>query len=447
MTKGIRAPGWYNGGMRILVVGGGGREHALCWKIAKSPLAERVLCAPGNAGTRLVAENAAVAADDAAGLSKLVRAEKVDLVVVGPEAPLVAGVADRLRADGALVFGPDADGARLEGSKSFAKGLMRKYGVPTASSRTFDDPRAAREYLESLVSFPVVIKADGLAAGKGVVLPATLAEALAAAESMLVEGRFGDAGRRIVVEEFLRGRELSVLAVTDGRTIAVLESAQDYKRIRDGDQGPNTGGMGAVSPGPAATDELVTTATREILVRTVHALGREGISYRGCLYAGLMATRGGPRVIEFNCRFGDPETQVVLARMTSDLVPLLRGAAEGRLADVSDLAWDPRPAVCVVVASGGYPETSSKGEEVRGLEAAADLPDVTVFHAGTAALGDRVVTTGGRTLGVTALGSTVEEARRRAYEAVGRISFPGMQYRRDIGADAALPPDAKGGPR
>jgi len=422
--------------MRILVVGGGGREHALCWKISKSPLSERLLCAPGNAGTRAVAENVAVAADDAAGLAKTVRAEKVDLVVVGPEAPLVAGVGDRLRAEGALVFGPDAAGARIEGSKSFAKSLMRKFGIPTAPSRTFDSVGAAADYLESVQSFPVVIKADGLASGKGVVLPRTLAEAREAAEAMLVGGRFGDAGKRIVVEDFLRGRELSLLAATDGRTLAVLESAQDYKRVRDRDEGPNTGGMGAVSPAPAATEEVLAAATREILVRTVHALSREGIAYRGCLYAGLMATRAGPRVIEFNCRFGDPETQVVLPRLTSDLVPLLRGAAEGRLADVTELSWDPRPAVCVVVAPAGYPEASSKGEEIRGLEAAADVPDVTVFHAGTAALGDRVVTAGGRTLGVTALGATVAEARSRAYEAVGRISFPGMHYRRDIGSDA-----------
>lgn len=420
--------------MKVLVVGGGGREHALAWKISRSPLAERVLCAPGNAGTAEVAENRPVAADDVGGLAKLAKKEAVDLVVVGPEVALVAGVADRLRKEGIATFGPGASGARIEGSKIFAKGLMRKHGVPTAPARTFDSIEAIREYLASLPSFPVVLKADGLAAGKGVILPETLDDAIDAAESMMLGGRFGDAGRRIVVEEFLRGRELSVLALTDGRTIVVLEAAQDFKRIFDGDRGPNTGGMGSLCPAPAATPELMAETTREILVRTVHALARESVEYRGCLYAGLMATRAGVRVIEFNCRFGDPETQAVLPRLRSDLLPYLHATAVGRLSDMETPEWDPRPAVCVTIASAGYPESSTKGEQITGLAEAVALPDVRVFHAGTSQVGDRVLTAGGRVLNVVALGDTLPEARHRAYEAVHLIRFPGMQYRTDIGA-------------
>ncbi|MCE9637520.1 MAG: phosphoribosylamine--glycine ligase [Planctomycetes bacterium] len=434
--------------MKILVVGSGGREHALAWKIAKSPLADRVLCAPGNAGTALVAENRAVAADDADGLSQLVKDEAIDLVVIGPEAPLVAGLADRLREQGVAVFGPGAPGAQLEGSKIFSKNLMRKHGVPTGSARWFDDVDEAREYLRDAASYPLVIKADGLAAGKGVVLPESFEDASAAVESMMVAAKFGDAGRRVLVEEFLRGRELSVLALTDGRTLVVLEPAQDFKRMRDGDQGPNTGGMGSFCPAPAATPEMMTSATREVLVRTVHAMAREGIEYRGCLYAGLMATRSGPKVIEFNCRFGDPETQAVLVRLQSDLVPYLHATAIGKLGDLDAPVWDPRPSVCVVIASAGYPESSARGESILGLEAAGEVPDTVVFHAATSRVGDRVLTAGGRVLGVTALGDDVEAARKRAYEAVAKIRFPGMQYRTDIAA--ALPPGASpfgaGGP-
>ena len=429
----------YNPAMKVLVVGSGGREHALAWKIAKSPLVETLFCTPGNAGTALIAGNVPIQADDAEGIAKLVKKESVDLVVVGPEAPLVAGLADRLRKDGVAVFGPGRDGAQLEGSKIFSKNLMRKHGVPTAAGRAFESIDAAREYLGSLQSYPVVIKADGLAAGKGVVLPESFDAAIAAAEAMLLDGKFGEAGKHILIEECMRGRELSVLSITDGRTIVVLDPAQDFKRIHDGDRGPNTGGMGSYSPAPAATPELMTTATREILVRTVHALAREGIEYRGCLYAGLMATRTGPKVIEFNCRFGDPETQAVLVRMKSDLVPYLHAAAIGKLSDVSAPEWDTRAAVCVVLASAGYPETSTKGEAIRGLDAAAEVEDTVVFHAATSRVGDHVLTTGGRVLGVTALGDTTEAARKRAYEAVAKISFPGMQYRTDIAADLGPP--------
>ena len=423
--------------MRILVVGGAGREHALAWKIAKSPLCEALFVAPGNAGTAQIAQNRPIPVTDQDGLLKLCRTEKIDLVVVGPEDPLVAGLADKLRAGGFRVFGPGRDGAQLEGSKTFAKTLMRRYAVPTASWRGFDSFEQAAAYLESQMHYPIVIKADGLAAGKGVVLPQNLDEAMAAARSMIEEGRFGESGRKVVIEEFLRGEELSVLALTDGHAIVVLEPAQDFKRIFDGDHGPNTGGMGSYSPAPVASEALMSAITRDVLVRVVHAFTRDRIAYRGVVYAGLMATRGGPKVIEFNCRFGDPETQVVLARLKSDLVPLLVATADGKLSDVTELAWDPRAAVCVVMASRGYPESSSKGDAITGLAAAESIEDVMVFHAGTARAGDTVMTAGGRVLGVTALGDTVAAAREKAYAAVAQIRFPGMQYRTDIALAAA----------
>jgi len=423
--------------MRILVVGGGGREHALCWKIKRSPLATALFCAPGNAGTGELAENVAIAVNDHAGLVKFCKSQTIDLVVVGPEDPLVAGLADALRAAGIRVFGPGKDGAQIEGSKNFAKTLMRRNAVPTASFRTFDSFEQFAEYAESVINWPIVIKADGLAAGKGVVLPQNLDEAMSAARAMLEEGKFGDAGRRVVVEECLRGEELSTLALTDCRTIVVLEPAQDFKRVFDGDRGPNTGGMGSYSPAPVATPALMAAVTRDILVRMIHGLTRDRIEYRGVLYAGLMATRGGPKVVEFNCRFGDPETQVVLARMKSDLVPLLVATADGKLSEVDAPEWDPRAAVCVVMASRGYPETSSKGDAITGLDAAGAMEDVVVFHAGTARVGDTVVTAGGRVLGVTALGESVAAAREKAYAAVSRISFPGMQFRTDIALAAA----------
>ena len=422
--------------MRILVVGGGGREHVLAWKIRQSPLVTDLICAPGNAGTADVARNVAVGDGDVEGLARLCRDESVELAVIGPEAPLAAGLADRLRKDGVRVFGPGAAGARLEASKSYAKQLMQRYAIPTGSARTFRSFDEVAEHLEAQQDFPVVLKADGLAGGKGVVLPETLDEALAAARAMLHEGCFGDAGRTLLVEEHLRGEEVSVLALTDGRTLAVMEPAQDHKRIFDGDRGPNTGGMGAYSPAPVATPAFRAQVERDVLVRIVHALAREHVDYRGVVYAGLMATRGGPRVIEFNCRFGDPEAQAILPRLRSDLVPLLAACADGRLSQVEDLAWDPRPAVCVVVASAGYPGSSRHGDVIDGLRAVRDLEDVHVFHAGTARRGDDIVTAGGRVLGVTALGDDVAAARDRAYRAVELIRFDGMQYRRDIASRA-----------
>jgi len=422
--------------MRVLVVGGGGREHVLAWKIRQSPLVERVLCAPGNAGTSEVAENVAVKDGDLDGIAKLCKKEAIDLCVVGPEVPLAAGLADRLRAEGVKVFGPGQAGAMLEASKTYAKHLMQRYIIPCASSRTFEDFESAREYLEAQQNYPLVLKADGLAAGKGVVLPETLDDALTAAHEILEGGRFGDAGSKLLVEEHMRGEEVSVLALTDGKTIAVMEPAQDHKRIFDGDQGPNTGGMGAYSPAPVADEALLAEVTREVLVRIVHALARERVDYRGVVYAGLMVTRGGPRVIEFNCRFGDPEAQVIIPRLKSDIVPLLVACADGKLNTAPDLEWDPRPAVCVVLASGGYPQSSSKGDLITGLGDVREMEDVTVFHAGTARVGQEVVTAGGRVLGVTALGDTIEAARDRAYEAVAKINFEGMQFRTDIAASA-----------
>ncbi len=418
--------------MRVLVVGGGGREHALAWKIRQSPSVERLICAPGNAGTADVAENMAVGVDDHDGLAALCKKERIDLVVVGPEVPLAAGLGDRLREDGVKVFGPGAAGARLEASKTFAKQLMQRYVIPTANSQTFRDFPSIRTYLESQQHFPVVLKADGLAAGKGVVLPDSLDDALNAAFDMLEEKRFGAAGNEVLVEECLRGEELSVLALTDGRTLAVMEAAQDHKRAYDDDRGPNTGGMGAYSPAPIATEEFLSNITENVLVRIVHAFARERIDYRGVVYAGMMATRGGPRVLEFNCRFGDPETQVILPRLKSDLVTLLDAVADRRLGQVEDLEWDPRPCVGVVMASRGYPESSSKGDVITGLDAVHEMEDVVVFHAGTAREGNDVVTAGGRVLCVTALGDDVAAARERAYAAVDQIAFDGMHFRTDI---------------
>ncbi len=422
--------------MRVLVVGGGGREHVLAWKIGQSPLVERLLCAPGNAGTSDVAENVAVKDGDLEGLVKLCKKEAIDLCVVGPEVPLAAGLADRLRDAGVSVFGPGAAGAQLEASKTYAKRLMQRYIIPSGSSRTFEDFESAAEFLDAQQNYPLVLKADGLAAGKGVVLPETLDEALTVARDMLDGGRFGDAGRKLLIEEHLRGEEVSVLALTDGKTLAVMEPAQDHKRIFDGDRGANTGGMGAYSPAPVADEAVLSEITREVLVRIVHALARERVDYRGVVYAGMMITRGGPRVIEFNCRFGDPETQVILPRLKSDLVPILKACADGRLNTVPDLEWDPRPAVCVVMASAGYPATSSKGDVIEGLDDVRAMDDVFVFHAGTERVGGEVVTAGGRVLGVTALGDTVQAARDRAYEAVEKIRFDGMQFRGDIAARA-----------
>ena len=421
--------------MRVLLVGSGGREHALAWKLAQSPSVDVLLAAPGNAGIEDVADCRPVQVDDVAGLVELAERESVDLVVVGPEAPLVAGLVDELDVRAIPAFGPTSAGARIEGSKVWAKELCLALGLPTARSETFTDARLAEEYLGEL-SAPYVVKADGLAGGKGVTVAQTRGEAVAALDAALVSGRFGEAGARVLVEEFLEGREVSALALTDGETVIPLAPAQDFKRADDGDQGPNTGGMGVYSLVPFVDETLWETVSREILEPAVRGLRDRGIRYRGVLYAGLMLTLEGPKVLEFNCRFGDPETQAVIPRLDSDLAELLAAAATGTLGD-SKVVWRPEACVTVVVASGGYPETYRTGMPIEGLDQASAVTEATVFHAGTMRQEGRVVTAGGRVLAVSALGKDLAEARERAYEAASLISFEGMHHRTDIAKEAA----------
>jgi phosphoribosylamine--glycine ligase len=420
--------------MKILVVGAGGREHALVWKLAQSPRVTRLYAAPGNAGTEGPAHNVGIEADNVEGLLAFAEDEKIGLTVVGPEAPLVAGIVDRFRARGLRIFGPTAAAARLEGSKAFAKAKMREFGVPTGDYREFTDADAARAYVRQKGP-PLVVKADGLAAGKGVIVAHTEEEALRGVESMLVEGAFGDAGRTVVVEEFLEGEEASFLAFCDGTTVLPMASTQDHKAVYDGDRGPNTGGMGAYSPAPVLSPELFGAAVDTVMRPMVEGMAAQGTPYVGVLYAGLMIREGQLRVLEFNCRFGDPECQPIVMRMQGDLVPVLEACIDGRLEHVR-LEWDPRAAVCVVMASEGYPGSYPKGLEIRGLDEASHLPDTMVFHAGTRQSNGRIVTSGGRVLGVTALGNDIGQAIDRAYAAVGLISWPGVHYRRDIGRKA-----------
>jgi phosphoribosylamine--glycine ligase len=420
--------------VRIAVVGGGGREHALLVALAQSPDVERLYAVPGNAGTARLAENVpAVGPADAAGLAAFVERAGVDLTIVGPEQPLVAGVADELLDRGLPVFGPTAAAARIEGSKAFAKEVMAAAAVPTARAETFTDADAAIAALDDFGP-PWVVKADGLAAGKGVTVTDDPAAARAAVEAALVGLVHGQAGASILLEEYLEGPEASLFAVTDGRTVLPLAPARDYKRVGDGDQGPNTGGMGAYSPLPDLPDEQVEEVRRTILEPTVAELGRRGARYQGLLYAGLTLTADGPKVLEFNCRFGDPETQAILPRMTTDLADLAWATAEGTLAGCK-VGWDPRACVTVVLASGGYPGPYRRGYEVDGLQAAAAEPDVHLFHAGTSLdSAGRVRTAGGRVLAVTALGDDLADAGARAYAAAGLIRFDGMHYRRDVAA-------------
>jgi phosphoribosylamine---glycine ligase len=414
--------------MKILVIGSGGREHALCWRLRQGGHA--IVAAPGNPGIAAIGECVPVAAGDHGGLEQLAGERAVDLVVVGPEAPLVAGLADRLRGAGIAVFGPGAAGARLEGSKVFAKEFFRRHGIRTAAFRACASVAEADAAIDALGG-AVVVKADGLAAGKGVVVADDADQARAAARALL-GGAFGDAGQRLVVEQRLAGRELSVMALTDGQRFALLAPAEDHKTIFDGDRGPNTGGMGTVSPAWWAGDALLERAAAEIIAPTVHGLAADGIGYRGVLYAGLMIdAEGSPWLLEYNCRFGDPETQPVMARFRGDLGAWLAGVALGGMPQGAP-DWDPRTAVCVVVAAAGYPAAPRTGDPIEGLAEPAD--DLVVFHAGTALRDGRLVSAGGRVLGVTALGDGVDAARARAYAAVERIQLPGMQYRRDIGA-------------
>jgi phosphoribosylamine--glycine ligase len=418
----------------VLLVGGGGREHALAWKIAQSPRLGRLVAAPGNPGIARHAECAAVRDNEIDDLVALARRERADLVVVGPELPLSLGLADRLREAGLMVFGPSQAAARLESSKVFSKDLMARYGIPTARFKIFQDVAAARRFCRVLGA-PLVVKADGLAAGKGAIVCRTLDEADGALRLFLEEGAFGAAGRTVVVEEFMEGEEASCFVVTDGTSALPFQAAQDHKTIFDGDRGPNTGGMGAYSPAPvldAATDRRVMD---EIVTPTIAAMAEEGAPYAGVLYVGLMITKDGPRVVEFNCRFGDPECQAILPRLDEDILPVFDAVARGRGLPAS-LRWRPESSVCVVLASRGYPAAPKVGDPISGLDDAGALPGVNVFHAGTARSDGSLVTSGGRVLGVQALGPDIRSAIALAYEAVDRIRFDGMQLRRDIGQRA-----------
>jgi phosphoribosylamine--glycine ligase len=419
--------------MKVLIIGGGGREHALAWKAAQSPKVTKIFVAPGNAGTAREpkCENIAIPAEDVDGLLKFAQANKIELTLVGPEAPLVLGVVDRFKAASLRCFGPTKAAAQLEGSKAFTKDFLARHKIPTAAYGNFTDVGPAEALIEKMGA-PIVVKADGLAAGKGVIIAETTGEAIAAVHDMLAGNAFGEAGHRVVVEEFLEGEEASFIVMVDGEHILPLATSQDHKRVGDGDTGPNTGGMGAYSPAPVVTPALHARVLREVIEPTVRGMKAEGHPYTGFLYAGLMIGRDGvPKVLEYNCRFGDPETQPVMLRLQSDLVELVEAALDGRL-DKTEAKWDSRPALGVVMAAGGYPGAYKKGDVISGLPA-ADAPDAKVFHAGTALKDGNVVTSAGRVLCVTALGATVGAAQKRAYEVVRRISWSGAQYRTDIG--------------
>ena len=416
--------------MRILVVGSGGREHALAWAIAASPLVDRVFCAPGNAGIAADADCVPIGAMDTAGIVAFCTKEAIDLAVVGPEAPLVAGLVDALEEAGIAAFGPRAAAAMLEGSKGFMKDLCAREGIPTAAYRRFTDAAAAKAYIAAQGT-PIVVKADGLAAGKGVVVATTLAEALAAVDDAL-GGRFGAAGAEIVVEEFLAGEEASFFALCDGTHALPLAAAQDHKRVGDGDTGPNTGGMGAYSPCAAVTPAIEGQVMERMILPTVRAMARDGRPFKGVLFAGLMLTNAGPKLLEYNVRFGDPECQALMMRLQSDIVPALLAARDGVLNRV-DLRWYDEASICIVMAAKGYPEDPQRGSEIRGLDRAAADPDAKIFHAGTKRDGSRLLADGGRVLGITATGKNLAAARDRAYHAVDKIDWPGGFCRRDIG--------------
>ncbi len=420
--------------MKILVIGSGGREHALVWKIRQSPRVTRIYCAPGNAGIGELAELVALTPDDMHGLRRFAEQERIDLTVVGPELPLSMGLVDEFEAHGLRVFGPNRQAAQLEASKAFAKEIMRRQGVPTPYFGVFTDPDEAQRYV-SEVGAPLVVKADGLAAGKGVFICSTVKEAREAIDEIMRARLFGDAGDRVVVEEFLEGEEASFLAFVDGTTVLPLASAQDHKRVFDGDQGPNTGGMGAYSPAPLVTPALAERIVQEIMLPVVRGLKQRQIIYKGILYAGLMINQESVKVLEFNVRFGDPECQPLMFRLQSDLVEVMEAVIDERLAAVT-LSWEARPAVCVVLAAEGYPGTYETGKPIVGLEALRLWKEGVVFHAGTANVNGSFVTKGGRVLGVTATGAGISDAIAAAYWAVEQISWPGMQYRRDIGQRA-----------
>ena len=417
--------------MKVLIVGGGGREHTLAWKIAENPEVERIYAAPGNPGIETIGECVSIDVEDIDTLMDFARSQRIDLTVVGPEDPLSMGIVDRFEAEGLRCFGPSRRAAELEANKAFTNDLLRRYDIPGPEFEAFTSPEPAKEYIRSRGA-PIVVKASGLAKGKGVTVASTVEEALAAVDDAMVRKIFGPAGDIVVVEECLMGEEASVIVVTDGETIRPLVSSQDHKRAEDGDQGPNTGGMGAYAPAPVITKEVMAWVEQEILMPTVRAMAAEDRPYKGALYAGLMITDDGPKVLEYNCRFGDPETQVVLPLLRTDLVELLTATCEGGLAN-TPVEHEDRAAVCVVLASGGYPGAYEKSKRIDGLEDAGQMHDVTVFHAGTARQDGEIVTNGGRVLGVTALGDDIAGAIGLAYEAAEKIRFEKMQYRTDIG--------------
>lgn len=420
--------------MKVLVVGGGGREHALIRKIKESPKVDSVACCPGNGGISYDAECYNVSATDIDGVVKLAGDIKADFVVVAPDDPLVAGMVDALNKAGFATFGPTADAAIIEGSKVFSKDLMLKYNIPTAQYKIFDKSEDVIAYLKEKNEFPAVIKADGLALGKGVIIPENLEDAIAGVKEIMEDKIFGESGNNVVVEEFLTGPEVSVLAFTDGKCVKPMVSSMDHKRALDGDKGLNTGGMGTVSPNPYYTDEVAKECMEKIFIPTINAMNSEGRTFKGCLYFGLMITPKGPKVIEYNCRFGDPETQVVLPRLKTDIMDIFEAINKGTLSEL-DIEWSDEACACVIMASGGYPKSYPKGIEITGLDN-GQLDGVTVYHAGTALKDSKLVTAGGRVLGVTALGNTLEEALKKSYDAVGKINFENAHYRKDIGQRA-----------
>lgn len=420
--------------MRVLVVGSGGREHALVRKIKESKKVDYIACCPGNGGISYDAECFNVSATDIDGVVKLAKEIKADFVVVAPDDPLVMGMVDALNAEGFATFGPRANAAIIEGSKVFSKELMKKYNIPTAKYNVFDKAEDVINYIKTENEFPTVIKADGLALGKGVIIPETLDEAVAGVKEIMEDKIFGDSGNNVVVEEFLTGPEVSVLAFTDGKCVKPMVTSMDHKRALDGDKGLNTGGMGTVSPNPYYTDEIAEECMNTIFLPTIEAMNKEGRTFKGCLYFGLMLTPKGPKVIEYNCRFGDPETQVVLPRLKTDIMDIFEAINNETLADLH-IEWDDRACTCVIMASGGYPKSYPKGIEINGLTD-GQLDGVTVYHAGTKRDGDKLVTSGGRVLGVTALGESIEDALAKSYAGVEKIKFDGAHYRKDIGQKA-----------
>lgn len=418
--------------MKVLIIGSGGREHVLAWKISRSPKVDKIYCAPGNAGIAQLAECVPIGAMDFDRLAAFAKENEIDLTVVGMDDPLVGGIVDVFEAQGLRVFGPRANAAILEGSKAFSKDLMKKYNIPTAAYENFDDPASAVEYLETKAKFPIVLKADGLALGKGVLICEDLAQAKEGVKEIMEDRKFGSAGAKLVIEEFLTGREVSVLSFVDGRTVKTMSSAQDHKRAGDGDNGLNTGGMGNFSPSPFYTPEIADYCMKHIFQPTVDAMAQEGRPFHGVIFFGLMLTADGPKVLEYNARFGDPEAQVVLPRMEADIIDVFEACIDGTL-DKVDLKFKDNACVCVVLASDGYPVHYEKGFEITGLEAFEGREDYFVFHAGTALKDGKIVTNGGRVLGITATGDTLKEARRKAYEAVEWVSFDNKYFRHDIG--------------